>query len=131
MRLALPPQLMPTKIGTVRRRSPGRRESAPRMRGIVTAKGTANVTRRERGSVTVKTARRAEAGARGRDITSAVAHLPHQATRDAIMVARVYRDPREIIRSTSTKPILLVNNGQKMPPKLKIHLKTISLPHLG
>jgi hypothetical protein len=131
MRLALPPQLIPTKIGNVIRRSPGRRETAPRMRGIVTAKGTANVKRREKGSATVKTARRAEAGARGRDITSGAAHLPHQATRDAIMLARVDRDPREIIQSTSTKPILLVNNGQKMPPKLKIRLKTISLPHLG
>jgi hypothetical protein len=65
MRLALPPQLIPTKIGNVIRRSPGRRETAPRMRGIVTAKGTANVKRREKGSATVKIARRAEAGARG------------------------------------------------------------------
>ena len=131
MRLALSPQLIPSKIGNVRRKSLGRRESAPRMIGIVTARGTASVTRKERGSATEKTARRAEAGARGRDIINAVAHLPPQATKDAIMAARVDRDPREIIQSTITKPIHLVNNGQKMPPKLKILLKTISPPHLS
>ena len=127
MKLALPPQMIPSKIGNVRRKSLGRRESAPRMIGIVTA----SVTKKERGSVTGKTARRAEAGARERDITNAVDHLHHQATRDAIMAARVDRDPREIIQSTITKPILLVNNGQKMPPKLKILLKTTSPPHLS
>lgn len=97
------------------------------MIGIVTA----SVTRKERGSANEKTARRAEAGARGRVITSVVAHLPPQATKDAIMEARVDRDPREIILSIITKPILLVNNGQKMPPKLKILLKTTSPPHLS
>ena len=131
MKLAQPPQLIPSKIGNVRRKSLGRRESAQRMIGIVTVRGTASVTRKERGSAIEKTARRAEAGARGRVITSAVAHLPPQATKDAIMVARVDKDLREIIQSTITKLILLVNNGQKMPPKLKILLKTISQAHLS
>lgn len=126
MKLVLQPQLIQSKIGNVRRKSLGRRESAPRMIGIVTARGTATVTRKERGSATEKTARRAEAGVRGREITNAVAHLPPQATKDAIMAARVDRDKKEIIQSTITKLILLVNNGQKMPPNLKILLKTIS-----
>jgi hypothetical protein len=102
------------------------------MTGIVTVNGTASVTRKERGSATGKTARRAEAGAeaRGRGITNAVALLRLQAMRD-VMVARVDRDPRGIIQSTIIKPILQVNNGQKMPPKLKIHLRTIILPQLS
>ncbi len=133
MKLALPPQLIPTKRGNVRRKSLGRRESASRMTGIVTANGTASVIKKERGSATGKTARRVEAGAgaRGRGITNAVALLLLQAMRDVIMVARVDKAPRGIIQSTITKPILLVNNGQKMPPKLKIHIRTISLPLLS
>ena len=135
MRLALPPpQLIPTTktTGNVRRKSLGRRESVPRMTGSVTANGTVSATRKERGSVSGKTARRAEAeaGARGRGITNVVAPLRLQAMRDVIMVAKVGKGPRGIIQSTITKPILQVNNGQKMPPKLKIHLKTISLPQL-
>ena len=131
MKLALPSQLILTKIGNARRISLEKRESAPRMIGIVTAKETETETRKETGSATEKIARRAEVGARGRVITNVVAHLPPQATRDAIMVARVDRDPREIIQSIITQPIHLLNNGQKMPPKLKILLKTIRLPHLS
>jgi len=132
MRLAqLPfPLLQLTKIRTVKRTSLEKNVIAEEMKRIAivnaieSESAKENVTETE----TAKIARKvgAEAEARGKTITKEHALPHHQATRNVIMEKEAII-LREIILSF-IKLTPLVNNGQKMPPKLKIPIGKINQP---
>lgn len=134
MRLA--PQAHPvprmTKIRTEKRKSLERNETAAEMKEIVIATENAIENESAKGNgkeiVTGKIARRAEVEVevKGRTITREHAHPLLQATRNVIM-AKEGIILREIILSF-IKLTPLVNNGQKMPPKLKIPIRMINQP---
>jgi hypothetical protein len=91
----------------------------------VSANEKGSVKESERGSETARTARRAGAvaGARERIITREPAHPLPPATRNVIMGKAVITQRGTILSFIKITP--LVNNGQKMPPKIKITTRMI------
>ena len=117
---------IPTEIGNEkeRKRNRERKETAEKKTGIVSGKENAKET--ERGSEIARIERRAEAeaGVKGRAIINVRGHPLHQAMKGVIM-ERAHTIKRRTILNYK-KHIHLVNNGQKMAPKIKILPKKIS-----
>ena len=125
MRLVLRRHLnLITKIGNEKKISQEKIVIGAKMTEIESANASESVSENGNGSARERTARRAEAGAREEaGTTSAAAHLHPRAMRDVITPRPAA--PGKIILSF-IKLIHLANNGQKMPPKLKILSKMTS-----
>jgi hypothetical protein len=113
-------------IGTVRRKS---LEKTAIVKMTGTESASENASEREKGNVREnaieRTARRVGVEAKGKGITNAGAHLHHLAMRGEITEEVVGETIQNFI-----KLILLVNNGQKMPPKIKILARMINILQL-
>lgn len=107
---------------TAKTRSPGRNVTDLEMIETESEKESESVkeTAREIESA-IRTEKRAgaEAEVRGRIITREAVHPHHLATRSVIRAREDMPPQGETIQS-SARTTLLVNNGQKMPPKIKI-----------
>ena len=126
------PLLQLTKRKIVKRKSLERNVTAAEMIGIVIVTVNAIESESAKENVkeiaTAKTARRAGAEVEAREKIIISKHVPplHQVTRNVNM-GKAAIALKEIILSF-IKLTPLVNNGQKMPPKLKIPIKMINQP---
>ena len=126
------PLLQLTKRKIVKRKSLERNVTAAEMIGIVIVTVNAIESESAKENVkeiaTAKTARRAGAEVEAREKIIISEHVPplHQATRNVNMGEAAIALKEIILSFIKLTP--LVNNGQKMPPKLKIPIKMINQP---